>query len=78
MGKKQACDAHNPLLPEDPNMSLRILQIDDQLFQNVLAHSVREATRSHSHAGMQISTDQGLFMAAECDVALASTIYNPG
>ena len=53
-------------------MSLRTLQIDDQLFQYVLAHSVREhpaqaalreATRSHPHAGMQISADQGQFMA---------------
>ena len=53
-------------------MSLRTLQIDDQLFGYVLAHSVREhpaqvalrdATRSHPHAGMQISPDQGQFMA---------------
>ena len=53
-------------------MSLRTLHIDDQLFQYVLAQSVREhpaqaalreATRSHPHAGMQISADQGQFMA---------------
>ena len=53
-------------------MSLRTLQIDDQLFQYVLAHSVREhpaqaalreATRPHRHAGMQIGADQGQFMA---------------
>ncbi|MES2956810.1 MAG: class I SAM-dependent methyltransferase [Pseudomonadota bacterium] len=53
-------------------MSLRTLQIDDQLFDYVLAHSVREhpaqialreATRTHPHAGMQIAADQGQFMA---------------
>jgi caffeoyl-CoA O-methyltransferase len=53
-------------------MSLRTLQIDDHLFDYVLAHgarehpaqiALREATRSHPHAGMQIAPDQGQFMA---------------
>jgi predicted O-methyltransferase YrrM len=54
------------------NMSLRTLTMDDQLFQYVLDHGVREhpaqaalreATRTHPHAGMQIAPDQGQFMA---------------
>ena len=53
-------------------MSLRTLQIDEPLFDYLLAHSLREhpaqaalreATRTHRHAGMQISPDQGQFMA---------------
>src|SRR5688572_6741545 len=53
-------------------MSLRTLSIDDRLFDYVLAHSarehtalaaLREATRSHPHAGMQIGADQGQLMA---------------
>ena len=53
-------------------MSLRTLSIDDRLFDYVLAHSVREhpaqaalreATRRHPHAAMQISPEQGQFMS---------------
>lgn len=51
---------------------MRTLQIDDTLFDYVLAHGVREhpaqaalreATRSHPHAGMQIAPDQGALLA---------------
>jgi predicted O-methyltransferase YrrM len=50
----------------------RTVQIDDPLFEYVLANSLREhpaqaalreATASHPRAGMQISPDQGQFMA---------------
>jgi predicted O-methyltransferase YrrM len=53
-------------------MSTRTLQLDDTLYDYLLAHSLREhpaqtalreATRSHAHAGMQIGPDQGQFMA---------------
>ncbi|MBI5719410.1 MAG: class I SAM-dependent methyltransferase [Burkholderiales bacterium] len=53
-------------------MSRRTLQIDDVLHDYLIAHSLREhpaqtalreATASHPHAGMQISPDQGQFMA---------------
>ena len=53
-------------------MTLRTIQIDDHLFEYLLAQSLREvpaqaalreATRTHPHAGMQISPDQGQFMA---------------
>ena len=53
-------------------MTLRTLQIDDRLFAYVQAHSVREhpaqtalreATRTHPHASMQIGADQGQFLA---------------
>ncbi|MED5618375.1 class I SAM-dependent methyltransferase [Ideonella sp. BN130291] len=53
-------------------MSNRTLNLDDTLYQYVLSHSVREhpaqaalreATRHHPHAGMQISPEQGQLMA---------------
>ena len=53
-------------------MPRRSLDLDDTLYQYVMDHSIREhpaqvalraATASHLHAGMQISPDQGQFMA---------------
>ena len=53
-------------------MSIRTLQFDDTLYVYLVAHAarehpalagLREATRSHAHAGMQIAPDQGQFMA---------------
>jgi predicted O-methyltransferase YrrM len=53
-------------------MSSRTLAIDDRIYQYLVDHSIREhpaqaglreATRSHPYAGMQIGPDQGQFMA---------------
>jgi len=53
-------------------MSDRTLNLDDKLYRYLLDHSVREhpaqaglreATRNHSHSVMQISPEQGQFMA---------------
>jgi caffeoyl-CoA O-methyltransferase len=53
-------------------MSSRFLKLDETLYRYVLDHSVREhpaqaalreATRTHAHAGMQISPDQAQLMA---------------
>jgi predicted O-methyltransferase YrrM len=53
-------------------MANRTLNLDDTLYQYVLDHSLREhpaqralreATRNHPHAMMQISPEQGQFMA---------------
>jgi caffeoyl-CoA O-methyltransferase len=53
-------------------MSSRTLPLDDHLHAYLIAHSVREhpvlaelreATRNHKHAGMQIAPDQGQLMA---------------
>jgi len=53
-------------------MSRRTLNLDDAVYDYLLGHSLREhseqtalreATRSHAHAGMQISPEQGQLMA---------------
>src|SRR4051812_48022733 len=53
-------------------MSRRTLQVDDALYGYLIEQSIREhpaqqalraATASHPHAGMQISPEQGQFMA---------------
>ena len=53
-------------------MSRRTLAVDDDLYRYLLEHSLREhpvqaalraATAAHPHAGMQISPEQGQFMA---------------
>ena len=53
-------------------MAHRVLQVTDRLYQYLLDHSLREhpaqaalreATRTHAHAGMQIAPEQGQFMA---------------
>jgi predicted O-methyltransferase YrrM len=58
--------------PLEPPMSFRTLQLTEPLYRYVLAQSLREhpaqaalreATRAQPHAGMQISPEQGQFMA---------------
>ena len=53
-------------------MSRRTLNLDDTVYDYLLGHSLREhpeqtalreATRSHAHAGMQISPEQGQLMS---------------
>ncbi len=53
-------------------MSRRTLNLDDTLYEYLIGHSLREhpaqtalrdATAGHRHAGMQISSEQGQFMA---------------
>src|SRR2546429_2798508 len=53
-------------------MSTRTISLDDRIYEYLVSHSVREhpvlaelreATRTHKHAGMQIAPDQGQFMA---------------
>src|SRR5262252_2921186 len=53
-------------------MSLRTVSLDERLHQYVIDHSVhehpmlaelREATRKHAYASMQIAPDQGQIMA---------------
>jgi predicted O-methyltransferase YrrM len=53
-------------------MSNRTINLDDKLYEYILAHSLREhpaqaalraVTRRHPHAGMQVSAEQGQFMA---------------
>jgi predicted O-methyltransferase YrrM len=53
-------------------MSSRTLNLDDKLYEYILRHSIREhpaqaglraVTIQHPHAGMQVSAEQGQFMA---------------
>ena len=53
-------------------MSSRTLNLDDKLYEYILSHSLREhpaqaelraVTGRHPHAGMQVSAEQGQFMA---------------
>jgi predicted O-methyltransferase YrrM len=68
-------------------MSRRTLALDDALYEYVLSHSLREhpaqaalreATRSHPHAGMQISPEQGQLMALLVRVLGARTAIEIG
>lgn len=53
-------------------MNTRTISLNDKVYEYLVAHSVREhpvlaelreVTRTHKHAGMQIAPDQGAFMA---------------
>ena len=66
---------------------MRTLLADESLYQYVLGHSLREhpeqvalreATRSHPHAGMQISAEQGQLMALLAKLAGAKNTIEIG
>ena len=68
-------------------MARRTLQIDDAVVDFVLAHGVREhpaqialreATRDHPRAGMQISPDQGQCMALLLELMGAKRVVEIG
>ena len=68
-GVRQAARTSQPLVS---SMAHRSLTVDETLYRYIVENSIREhpaqaalraATASHPHAGMQISPDQGQFMA---------------